>query len=109
MSKLYSVSYGRSLWQLNRCRALIISTDQETRDRVVEGPIPGRMLKILLSVLAAAVLFTVGILIGHYGIPKSGGVSQPSWVTDLAKDVDESFIEAFLSEVDSNRIQENLR
>lgn len=64
-------------------------------------------MKILISVLCCAVLFTVGILIGHYAIPKSS--TQSSWVTDMAKDVDESFIEAFLSEVDNLRIQDNLK
>lgn len=66
------------------------------------------MIKILISLLCCAVLFTVGILIGHYAIPKSS-TSPPSWVTDAAKDVDEGFIEAFLSEVDNLRIQENLK
>lgn len=68
----------------------------------------GRMIKILISVLCCAVLFTVGIIIGHYAIPKSS-TPLPSWVTDMAKDVDESFIEAFLSEVDNLRIQDNLK
>ena len=66
------------------------------------------MMKILIFVLCCAVLFTVGILIGHYAIPK-GSTPPPSWVTDVAKDVDESLIEAFLSEVDNLQIQENLR
>lgn len=66
------------------------------------------MLKILISVLCCAVLFTVGILIGHYAIPKNSP-QPPSWVTEVAKDLDESFIDAFISEVDNIQIQENLR
>lgn len=66
------------------------------------------MWKILLSVLCCAVLFTVGILIGHYAIPKNSP-PPPSWVTEVAKDLDESFIDAFISEVDNIQIQENLR
>lgn len=66
------------------------------------------MIKILIAVLCCAVLFTVGILIGHYAIPKSSPL-PPSWVTEVAKDLDESFIDAFLSEVDNTKIQENLR
>lgn len=66
------------------------------------------MIKILISLLCCAVLFTVGILIGHYGIPKSSS-PPPSWVLDVTKDVDESFIENFLSEVDNLRIQDNLK
>lgn len=74
----------------------------------LRGLILGRMIKILISLLCCAVLFTVGILIGHYAIPKSS-TPPPSWVTDVAKDVDESFIEAFLSEVDNLRIQDSLK
>lgn len=66
------------------------------------------MMKILLSLLCCAVLFTVGILIGHYGISKSSS-PPPSWVLDVTKDVDESFIQTFLSEVDNLRIQDNLK
>lgn len=66
------------------------------------------MIKILISVLCCAVLFTVGILIGHYAIPKRIP-PPPSWVTEVAKDLDESFIDAFLSEVNNIQIQENLR
>lgn len=63
---------------------------------------------VLISVVCGAAVLTVGILIGHYGITKSYD-SVPSWVRDVKKDVDESFIEKFLSEVDNLQIQENLR
>lgn len=61
----------------------------------------------MISLLCCAVLFTVGILIGHYGIPKSSS-PPPSWLFDVTKDVDESFIQTFLSEVDNLQIQNNL-
>uniref|UniRef100_UPI0037E87A47 aminopeptidase NAALADL1 n=1 Tax=Semicossyphus pulcher TaxID=241346 RepID=UPI0037E87A47 len=64
--------------------------------------------QLLLGILCGAVILTVGILIGNYGITKSSS-SGPSWVRDVAKDVDESFIEKFLSEVDNKNIEENLR
>ncbi|XP_068577002.1 aminopeptidase NAALADL1 [Cebidichthys violaceus] len=64
--------------------------------------------QVLIGILCGAVVLTVGVLIGHYGITKSNG-SAPSWVNDVAKDVDESLIEMFLSEVDNKQIQENLR
>ncbi|XP_049906969.1 aminopeptidase NAALADL1 [Epinephelus moara] len=64
--------------------------------------------QVLIGIVCGAVVLTVGILIGHYGITKSSS-SAPSWVKDVAKDVDESFIEKFLSEVDNIQIQENLR
>lgn len=64
------------------------------------------MIKVvLISVVCGAVALTAGILIGHFAIPKS----LPRWVNDAKKDVDESFIKSFLSEVDNLRIQENLR
>lgn len=66
------------------------------------------MLKVaLISVVCGVVFFTVGILIGHFAIDKKQSV--PRWVDDVKKDVDERFINTFLSEVDNIRIQENLR
>lgn len=62
--------------------------------------------QVLISVVCGAVALTAGILIGHFAITKS---SAPQWVNDAKKDVDESFIKEFLSEVDNLRIQENLR
>ncbi|KAM7391262.1 hypothetical protein PAMP_021962 [Pampus punctatissimus] len=64
--------------------------------------------QVLIGFLCSAAVLTVGILIGHYGITKSSN-SAPSWASDVVKDVDESFIEKFLSEVDNIQIQENLR
>lgn len=64
--------------------------------------------QVLIGILCGAAVLTVGILIGHYGIVKSSS-SAPSWVNDVAKDVDESLIEKFLSEVDNIQIQENLK
>ncbi|XP_034547007.1 aminopeptidase NAALADL1 [Notolabrus celidotus] len=64
--------------------------------------------KLLIGILCGAVILTVGILIGNYGITKSSS-PEPSWFQDVAKDVDESFIEKFLAEVDNMQIQENLK
>ncbi len=64
---------------------------------------------VLIGFACGAVALTIGILLGHYAIEKSGSSSAPSWVNDVAKDVDESFIEKFMSEVDRMEIQENLR
>lgn len=64
------------------------------------------MLKVLLiSVVCGVVFFTVGILIGHFGISKP----EPHWLNDVRKDVDEAFIVSFINEVDNMKIQENLR
>lgn len=64
--------------------------------------------KVLIGIFCGAAVLTAGILIGHFGITKSSD-SAPSWVQNVAKDVDESLIEKFLSEVDNIQIQENLR
>lgn len=64
--------------------------------------------QVLIGSVCGAAVLTIGILVGHYGIDKNSS-SAPSWVRDVAKDVDESFIEKFLSEVDNIQIQENLR
>ncbi|XP_059193510.1 aminopeptidase NAALADL1-like [Centropristis striata] len=64
--------------------------------------------QVVIGIVCGAVVLTAGILIGHFGITKSGS-SAPSWVKDLAKDVDESLIEKFMSEVDNIQIKENLR
>nr|XP_020453842.1 N-acetylated-alpha-linked acidic dipeptidase-like protein isoform X2 [Monopterus albus] len=63
--------------------------------------------QVLIGVLCAAAVLTVGILIGHFGITKSSN-SAPSWVQDVVKDVDESFIKTFLSAVDNIQIEKNL-
>lgn len=66
------------------------------------------MLKeVLLGLLVGAVFFTIGILLGHFAIDK--GSSVPEWVRDASRDVDESIIEKFLAELDTNEIKENLR
>ncbi|XP_067261781.1 aminopeptidase NAALADL1 [Chanodichthys erythropterus] len=66
------------------------------------------MLKeVLLGLLAGAGVFTVGILLGHFAIDK--GSSLPEWARDASRDVDESIIEKFLAELDTNEIKENLR
>uniref|UniRef100_A0A667WQ65 Aminopeptidase NAALADL1 n=1 Tax=Myripristis murdjan TaxID=586833 RepID=A0A667WQ65_9TELE len=63
--------------------------------------------EVLIGVVCSAVMLTMGILIGHFGIKDDS--STPDWVRDVARDVDESLIEKFLSEVDNMQIQENLR
>ncbi|XP_068135152.1 aminopeptidase NAALADL1-like [Hyperolius riggenbachi] len=62
-------------------------------------------LKIVGIVLGAGVILAIGLLIGHFGIPGD----DPKWVKELAQDLDEAFIKQFMNEVDSKRIEENLR
>ncbi|KAG7491046.1 hypothetical protein JOB18_047928 [Solea senegalensis] len=65
--------------------------------------------QVLLGILCGTAMLVTGILIGHFAITQSSSSSSPSWVKEVAKDVDESLIEKFLSEVDNLQIQENLR
>ncbi|XP_035999923.1 LOW QUALITY PROTEIN: aminopeptidase NAALADL1 [Fundulus heteroclitus] len=62
----------------------------------------------VIGTLCGLVVLTIGILIGHFGIEKKSE-AVPSWLNDVAKDVDEKIIQQFLSEVDTVQIQENLR
>ncbi|XP_077345074.1 aminopeptidase NAALADL1-like [Lithobates pipiens] len=61
-------------------------------------------IKVVGSVLGAAIILAIGLLIGYFGIP-----GKPEWVTDLAQDLDEKFINQFMEEVDNKRIEDNLR
>ncbi|XP_018422310.1 PREDICTED: N-acetylated-alpha-linked acidic dipeptidase-like protein [Nanorana parkeri] len=61
-------------------------------------------LKVVGIVLGAAVVMAVGLLVGHFGIPK-----QSKWVKELAQDLDEKFISQFMAEMDNKRIEDNLR
>lgn len=65
--------------------------------------------KLLLLGLAGVVLFTVGILIGHFGIDKKSSTPFPEWMQEIAQDVDENLIEKFISQVDTVQLQENLQ
>lgn len=64
--------------------------------------------ELVIGVVCGAAMLTVGILIGHFGIDKSSA-DAPSWAKDVARDVDESLVEKFLSEVDNVQIESNLR
>ncbi|KAL0979845.1 hypothetical protein UPYG_G00190570 [Umbra pygmaea] len=63
--------------------------------------------KVLLGGLGAALVLTLGILLGHFGI--QSGSTTPGWVQEVTRDVDEELIQKFISEVDNMEIQENLR
>uniref|UniRef100_A0A452HX56 Aminopeptidase NAALADL1 n=1 Tax=Gopherus agassizii TaxID=38772 RepID=A0A452HX56_9SAUR len=67
-------------------------------------------LKILGAVIVGALLLTVGILLGHFAIPKGGnGPRAPSWVQTVGRDLNESLLQSFMDQVDSGKIRENLK
>ncbi|KAM7169233.1 aminopeptidase NAALADL1 isoform 2-T2 [Macrochelys suwanniensis] len=67
-------------------------------------------LKILGAVIVGALLLTVGILLGHFAIPKGGnGQGAPSWVQTVGRDLSESLLQSFMDQVESGKIRENLK
>ncbi|XP_042294830.1 aminopeptidase NAALADL1 [Sceloporus undulatus] len=62
---------------------------------------------LLGSVLAAAGMLTIGILLGHFAIPK--GSQAPGWVHSLSRDLDPALLEDFMNQVEAARIRENLK
>ncbi|EMP25813.1 N-acetylated-alpha-linked acidic dipeptidase-like protein [Chelonia mydas] len=72
-------------------------------------------LKILGAVIVGALLLTVGILLGHFAIPKAGNgqgapsQGTPSWVQTVGRDLNESLLQSFMDQVESGKIRENLK
>lgn len=67
------------------------------------------MLKeVLLCTLGGAAIFTIGILIGHFGIDNKSA-PLPEWVQEVTQDVDENLIEKFIAQVDTKQLEENLQ
>lgn len=71
--------------------------------------ISSMLKKVLLFTLTGAVFFTIGILIGHFGIDQKKSTPLPEWVQKVSQDVDENLIENFLAQVDTRYIEENLQ
>ncbi|XP_069821607.1 aminopeptidase NAALADL1 [Dendropsophus ebraccatus] len=59
--------------------------------------------KIVGGIFGGAVILAIGLLIGHFGIPKSSSSSVAN------QDVDEDFIREFMKEVSPSSIREHLR
>ncbi|XP_054857316.1 aminopeptidase NAALADL1 isoform X2 [Eublepharis macularius] len=65
---------------------------------------------ILAAVLSGVGLLTIGILLGHFAIPKGTDEPEaPSWVHSLLRDLDEDLLQDFMNQVEATRIRENLR
>ncbi|XP_038643273.1 aminopeptidase NAALADL1 [Scyliorhinus canicula] len=63
-------------------------------------------IALLSGVLTGTAALVVGLLIGHFAIAKDGGSEQAQ---APAQDIDESLIRRFMDQIDSKRIEENLR
>lgn len=65
---------------------------------------------ILAAVVSGAALLTIGILLGHYAIPKdTADPSAPAWVHSLSQNLDEDLLQDFMNQVEANNIRQNLR
>lgn len=63
--------------------------------------------KILGAVVGAAALLGLGIILGHFAIPKATDPSAPS--TSDSQDLDLEVLNLVMEQVDASRIRENLR
>lgn len=62
-------------------------------------------MKVLGGVLGAAALLGLGIILGHFAIPKEADVPAPS----ISQDLDLEVLETVMQHLDASRIRENLR
>ncbi|XP_007174338.2 aminopeptidase NAALADL1 [Balaenoptera acutorostrata] len=64
-------------------------------------------VKVLGGVLGAAALLGLGIILGHFAIPKGTDLPAPS--ASASQDLDLEILEAVMGQLDASRIRENLR
>uniref|UniRef100_A0A452R9P2 Aminopeptidase NAALADL1 n=1 Tax=Ursus americanus TaxID=9643 RepID=A0A452R9P2_URSAM len=62
-------------------------------------------VKVLGGVVGAAALVGLGIILGHFAIPKGADVPTPS----VSQDLDLETLETVMQQLDANKIRENLR
>ena len=62
-------------------------------------------VKVLGGVVGAAALLGLGIILGHFAIPKGADVPAPS----VSQDLDLEILETVMRQLDASRIRENLR
>ena len=64
-------------------------------------------MKVLGGLLGAAALLGLGIILGHFAIPK--GASSPAFSDSVSQDLDPEILETVMGQLDASRIRENLR
>lgn len=57
--------------------------------------------------MGAAALLGLGIILGHFAIPK--GAEPPAPSVSVAQDLDLEILETVMGQLDASRIRENLR
>ncbi|XP_074087753.1 aminopeptidase NAALADL1 [Macrotis lagotis] len=65
--------------------------------------------KVVLVVVALAALFSVGIILGHFAIPKKADQPESTGPPSPSQDLDPELLKTVMGQLDANRIQENLR
>ncbi|KAF6105006.1 N-acetylated alpha-linked acidic dipeptidase like 1 [Phyllostomus discolor] len=64
-------------------------------------------VKVLGGLLGAAALLGLGVILGHFAIPK--GANLPVSSDSVSRDLDPEILEAVMGQLDASRIRENLR
>uniref|UniRef100_A0A8C2RIB9 Aminopeptidase NAALADL1 n=1 Tax=Capra hircus TaxID=9925 RepID=A0A8C2RIB9_CAPHI len=64
-------------------------------------------VKVLGGVVGAAALLGLGIIVGHFAIPK--GADSPAPSASASQDLDREILKTVIEQLDANRIRENLR
>nr|KAF6438350.1 N-acetylated alpha-linked acidic dipeptidase like 1 [Molossus molossus] len=63
-------------------------------------------VKVLGGVVGAAALLGLGIILGHFAIPK--GANPPASSASVSQDLDPEILETIMKQLDASRIRENL-
>lgn len=63
--------------------------------------------KVLGRVVGAAALLGLGIILGHFAIPK--GANPPAPSASASQDLDPEILKTIMGQLDARRIWENLR
>lgn len=64
-----------------------------------------KWVKVLGGVVGVAALLGLGIILGHFAIPKGADPLAPS----ASQDLDLEILETVMGQLDASRIRENLR
>ncbi|XP_054426596.1 aminopeptidase NAALADL1 [Pteronotus mesoamericanus] len=64
-------------------------------------------VKVLGGLVGAAALLGLGIILGHFAIPK--GANPPASSDSVSQDLDPAVLETVMGQLDASRIRENLR
>nr|XP_032803549.1 aminopeptidase NAALADL1 [Petromyzon marinus] len=70
---------------------------------------PGSWTVALVGVAAGALCLTVGMLLGHFAIPKAETNTAPAWLAEYGRDFDSDVVGRLLSDIDTKRLEQNLK